>query len=176
VSARARKSAALSIPLLLLCAAWLAVGPPKTSPAAAAAPDDDRIDAAEAAKVYEPPRTFMPEAARPTGGPYLDAETIRLKGLSEAVGRGAREPQTQSVRFMTYGEATEWYGTSRSTQVDLYREVYVVYVPGRITVGHHTLRTLDNSYYVYDASTGRLIQFGATDLPDPLATGQPYPR
>ena len=175
MTARAKKSAALSIPLLLLlCAAWVAVGPPKSSPAAA--PEDDRIDAAEAAKVFEPPPSAMPEAARPTGGPYLDAETIRSKALTEAEGRGAADPRTESVRFMTYGEATEWYGTSRSTQFDLYREVYVVYVPGRITVGHHTLRTLDNSYYVYDASTGRLIQFGATDLADPLSTGQPFPR
>jgi hypothetical protein len=136
----------------------------------------ERIDAADAAKVFQPPPASKPEPERATGGPYIDAETIRLKALSEAEGRGAAHPRTESVRFMTYGEATEWYGTSRTTQVDSYREVYVVYVPGRITVGHHTRRTFDRSYYVYDASTGRLIQFGATDLPEPVSTGQPFPR
>lgn len=134
------------------------------------------VDGGDAAKAFQPPPARKPEPDRATGGPYVDAETVRLKALGEAHGRGARNPRTESVRFMTYGEATEWYGTSRSTEVDPYREVYVVYVPGRVTAGHHVRRTFDRSYYVYDASTGRLIQLGATDLPEPLSTGRPYPR
>jgi hypothetical protein len=133
------------------------------------------IDSAEARR-HPPLPAKTPEADRATGGPYVDAETIRLKALGEAKARGAAEARTESVRFMTYGEAAEWYGTSRSAEVDPFREVYVVYVPGRITVGRHVRRTFDRSYYVYDATTGRLIQLGATDLPEPFSTGRPYPR
>src|SRR5262249_27803077 len=110
----------------------------------------------------------MPSILPPTGGPYLDAESIRLSGLRQAAGRGAVNPRAESVRFMTYGEAADAYGTGWSTAMDPYREGYVVSVPGRITVGHHTQVTYSRSYYIYDASTGRLVQWGATDLPEPL--------
>jgi hypothetical protein len=133
-------------------------------------------EAVDATKASEPPSATKPDPARATGGPYIDAETVRLRALGDAKGRGAADARTESVRFMTYGEATEWYGTSRSTEIDPDREVYVVYVPGRVTLGHHTRRTFERSYYIYDASTGRLVQLGGTDLADPLSTGRPFPR
>ena len=123
-----------------------------------------------------PKRVEMPVIEGPTGGPYLDAESIRLEGLEEATERGAVEPQAESVRFMTYGEAVAWYGTGNATMMDPFREVYVVSVPGRITVGHRVRLSFARSYYIYDATSGRLVQFGATDLADPFATGQPLPR
>ncbi len=123
-----------------------------------------------------PKHVEMPAADRPTGGPYVDAETIRLSALGEAANRGAADPQAESVRFMTYGEAVAWYGTGSTPEMDPYREVYVVSVPGRLTLGHHVRVSYTRSYYIYDASSGRLVQFGANDLDDPVAMGRPLPR
>jgi hypothetical protein len=162
--ARVRKSAAYSIPFLILCAILIWVAPPRTTPAAPAVRRaDDSVE-------REPPRE-LPSAMPPTGGPYIDAESIRGEALSEAAGHGAVEPQAESVRFMTYGEAVDLNQTGWSPTVDFYREVYVVSVQGRVKAGHHVTFSFARSYYVYDASTGRLIMWGATDLPDPTTDG-----
>ncbi len=177
MSARVRTSAAYSIPFLILCAALIWIAPTRPSPAASPA----------AAHRQEPPSTAsspalaagpveLPFALRATGGPYVDAESVRLSGLRQAIGRRAVSPQAESVRFMTYGEAVDWYRTGWSTEIDFYREVYVVSVPGRISVGHHVQLSYARSYYIYDASTGRLIQWGATDNPDPVTEGRPPRR
>jgi hypothetical protein len=149
---------------------------PPFPPIGGATASPEETSPSDPAKVFEPPPAFKPVPDRPSGGPYIDAETVRLKALASSKGRGAVDPRVESVRFMTYGEAAEWYGTNTSTGIDPYREVYVVYVRGRVNVGHHVRESYDSSYYFYDATTARLIQFGATDLPEPLATGQPYPR
>jgi hypothetical protein len=168
--ARVRKSAAYSIPFLLLCAILIWVGPRQMSPAAPAAPmPDDRQGPATPRGTRQ---LELPSTLPPTGGPYVDAESIRLSGLRQATGRGAVNPQAESVRFMTYGEAVDAYRTGWSMTIDPYREVYVVYVPGRITAGHHAPLSYARSYYIYDATTGKLVQWGATDLPEPLPSGR----
>jgi hypothetical protein len=161
MSARVRKSAAYSIPFLIFSVILIWAGPPRTTPAAPAVPRAD--DAVEPHR----PASELPPTLLPTGGPYVDAESIRVEALSEAAGHGAVEPRAESVRFMTYGEAVDLYQTGWSPEVDFYREVYVVSVPGRVKAGHHVTLSFARSYYVYDASTGRLIMWGATDLPEP---------
>jgi hypothetical protein len=163
----------ISIPVLLFCGLLIWIGPPRSSPAASAQTSRGDEQEAAAAAAKEAQRFEIPSALPPTGGPYVDAESIRLSGLRQAQGRRAANPQAENVRFMTYGEAVNWYGTGWSTTIDPYREVYVVSVPGRITVGHHVQLSYARSYYIYDASTGRLVQWGATDLPDPVTDGRP---
>jgi hypothetical protein len=167
---RARKSAAYSIRFLVFCAILIWAVPPRVSPAAS--PAQARQDGQEAAAARHERPLELPAALPPTGGPYVDAESIRVSGLRQALGRRAVNPQAESVRFMTYGEAVDWYRTGWSPTIDLYREVYVVSVPGRITVGHHVQLSYARSYYIYDASTGQLVQWGATDNPDPVTEGR----
>jgi len=165
--ARVRKSAAYSVPVLIFCAVLIWIGPPRTTPAASsstAAPEPEETAAQEAAAraagEFEDPVPLLA-----TGGPYRDAEEIRVKALEKAASHGAENPDAESIRFMTYGEAVELYHTGWSTRIDLGREVYVVSVPGRVTVGHHVAVSYARSFYIFDASTGELIQFGARDLP-----------
>ncbi|HMF10128.1 MAG TPA: hypothetical protein VKJ00_13390 [Thermoanaerobaculia bacterium] len=170
MSARARKTAAFSIPFLFFCAALVWLVQPALAPATVhgAREDEETVAAAKAAEQY-----VIPRALGPTGGPYRDAEEVRALALRQAVARKAEKPRAESVRFMTYGEAIAWYDMGWSPAFDFYREVYVVSVPGRITVGHHVPTSYGRSYYIYDASTGRLIQWGATDNPDPVDGGRP---
>jgi len=170
MSERTRETAAFSIPVLLLCAALIWLVQPALAPATAHAPadDDESTAAAKAAEQY-----VIPPALHATGGPYRDAEDIRALALRQAIAHKAERPEAESVRFMTYGEAVAWYDMGWSPAFDFYREVYVVSVPGRITVGHHVPMSYGRSYYIYDASTGRLIQWGATDIPDPVDGGRP---
>jgi hypothetical protein len=165
---RVRKSAAYSVPVLIFFAVLIWIGPPRTTPAApssAAGPEQEEAAsaqeaAARAAGEYEDPVPLLA-----TGGPYRDAEEIRVKAIQKAASHGAENPEAESIRFMRYGEAVELYHTGWSTRIDLGREVYVVSVPGRVTVGHHIAVSYARSFYIFDASTGELIQFGARDLP-----------
>ncbi len=170
MTARTRKTAAFSVPFLLLVAGliWLVQSALAPAKSRVAADDPETAAAAKAAGRYE-----IPPALHATGGPYRDAEDIRAMALRQAVARKAEKPEAESVRFMTYGEAIAWYDMGWSPAIDFYREVYVVSVPGRITVGHHVRMSYARSYYIYDASTGNLIQWGATDSPDRVTEGRP---
>jgi hypothetical protein len=171
MSTRIRNSAAYSVPFLAFCAALVWFAQSASAPAKSDPASEEQAAAAKAAEQFE-----IPQPLRATGGPYIDAESIRLSGLRQAIARRAVEPRAESVRFMTYGEAVAWYRTGWSPELDLYREVYVVSVPGRITVGRHVPMSFARSYYIYDASTGRLVQWGATDNPDPVTDGRPPRR
>jgi len=86
MSARARKTAAFSVPVLLLVAGliWLVQSALAPAKSRAAADDPETAAAARAAEQYE-----IPPALHATGGPYRDAEDIRARALRQAVARKA---------------------------------------------------------------------------------------
>jgi hypothetical protein len=131
---------------------------PSESPETAAAPVE--VDAPQAA--------VMPPQLLPTGGPYLDAGRIIDLALSQSDGRGVLDARVQEVLFLTYAEAVQRLGCGWVASMSPDREVYLVSVTGRVSLSRHgrAARSFARTYCVFDASTGRLVVWGATNRPE----------
>jgi hypothetical protein len=118
-----------------------------------------------------------PALAR-TGGPYVHSSEAWGKAFHEAVRRRVVSPRVEKVLATTYGDVLKWTRSGRTAYIGLDREVYLVTVHGPVIVGggRHPLSSFSRTYYVYDAPTGRLIEWGATILPEPEGSRSEFPQ
>jgi len=118
-----------------------------------------------------------PALAR-TGGPYVRSSEAWGKAFHEATRRHVVSPRVEKILATTYGEVLKWTRSGRTLEVGLDREVYLVTVQGPVIVGggRHPLSSFSRTYYVYDAPTGRLIEWGATILPEPEGSQSEFRR
>lgn len=163
-----RNSFAYSMPLLVLCTVLLWSGRPRTVPAASDGSATEPSEKSAQAAAHPDAAAFrLPVQLMPSGGPYISPDRIRAAAFHEAAARGVESPRVERVLALTYREAAIWNRSGSGTMLHPDREVYVASVQGNIVVGHHARYAYSRSYYVFDATTGQLTDWGATNSPEP---------
>lgn len=128
---------------------------------------DGSYDPADA---VEPPEISdaLPPQLRSTGGPYLETSRVMDLALAEAASRIVQDARLQSVLFMRYADAVRRIGSGSVTAVSPDREVYLVSVSGNVSLSRRgqPVGSFGFSVCVFDASTGDLLIWGATNRSD----------
>jgi hypothetical protein len=115
------------------------------------------------------PNPQEPDTLPPSGGPYVSPPQIRDAALRETTRHHIADPRIDHVLALRYAEAVRWARSGSSTLVHPDREVYLVSVLGGIEVpaSEGGVVPYARTYYVFDATNGTLVQWGATDMPEP---------
>ena len=115
------------------------------------------------------PNPREPDPLPPSGGPYVSPAQIRDMALRETSRHRIVDPRIDHVLALRYAEAVRWARSGSSALVHPDREVYLVSVQGGVAVpaSEGGVVPYARTYYVFDATTGSLVQWGATDMPEP---------
>ena len=127
------------------------------------------VDLPNQEPVAPPARSLDPEPRTPGGGPFISSVEAADVASNLARRRGVVDPQDGKVRLMTYGEAVAANRTGWNRQIHADREVYLVSIEGSLKFERRGgSRSFTRTFYVIDATTGDMIDWGATNLPDPF--------
>lgn len=116
-----------------------------------------------------------PPQLSPTGGPYLETARVMDLALSESAHRRVADARLESVLFLRYADAVRRIGSGSVPYMSPDREVYLVTISGDVSVSRHgqPAGLFARSFCVFDASTGDLVVWGASNRPD---TGETVER
>ncbi len=115
---------------------------------------------------------LLPDQLMPTGGPYVDPQPAVDKAVAIARGYGVPDPYVLGLRFTTYCDSMLLNGMPLGTYVNRDREVYEIsieHLGGDMIISHGSqleAGPFRHSFYIFDASTGDALTWGADDLDD----------
>jgi hypothetical protein len=158
------------LPLVVLAGVALAA-------ARGATPQARAGESARPVRAEAPEIGATPPRLLPTGGPYVETGRIIDLALSQSDSRGVQDARVQDVLFMKYADAVRRTGCGWVTAMSPDREVYLVSIKGAVAFSRHgrAARSFSRSVCIFDASTGRLVVWGATNRPEPEDRGGAVP-